>query len=149
MDRLAARLPLKSPHARRMARFGAVGVFNTITDAGVYAGLVTLGVSPLFANAVGFLCANIQSYIVNAHVTFRSADGRARLSPAGYAKFAFGHSLSLVLSSIVIFLAAGSLGPYLAKGLAIVCNFLVNYWVSVRFVFAETAERSRESPDAS
>ncbi|GAB4521585.1 MAG: GtrA family protein [Amphiplicatus sp.] len=149
MDKPAARPLLKTPHARRMARFGAVGVFNTITDAGVYAGLVALGASPLLANAAGFLCANVQSYIVNAHVTFRGADGRARLSPGGYAKFALGHSLSLVLSSVIIFLTSGSLGPYLAKGLAIACNFLINYWVSARFVFAETAERSRETTDAS
>ncbi|MBB5517224.1 GtrA family protein [Amphiplicatus metriothermophilus] len=148
MNRSAARSLFKTPHARRMARFGAVGVFNTVTDASVYAGLVALGAPPLLANAVGFLCANIQSYAVNAHVTFRGADGRVRLSPGGYAKFALGHSLSLVLSSVIIFLTAGSLGPYLAKGLAIACNFLVNYWVSARFVFADTAERSRKASDA-
>ena len=122
-------------HSGALARFGAVGVGNTITEFAVFGLLVHFGVAPLAANAAGFVCANIQSYIVNAHVTFRKDGAAAPLSWRSYRRFFLAHCLSLTISTAFIIVLGGRIGPYLAKAAAVVFGFAANYAMSAIFVF--------------
>ena len=118
-----------------MARFGGVGVVNTIVDFAVFVGLVTAGAAPIVANGAGFLVANAQSYLLNSKVTFRQQGRAARVSLGGYLRFVAAHALSLAISTAMIALLADRIGVLQTKVLATVVTFLWNYTISVLFVF--------------
>lgn len=122
-----------------MARFGAVGVGNVVTEFAVFGALLHFGVGPLAANLLGFLCANIQSYVVNAHVTFRKDGAAAPLTIFAYRRFFLAHCLSLAISSGFIIFFAEQFGPLLAKAAAVGFGFIANYSISARFVFRDRA----------
>ena len=128
-------------HSGAMMRFGAVGVGNLITEFTVFGLLMHFfGLTPVMANALGFLCANIQSYIVNAHVTFRKDGAPAQLTLKGYRRFFLAHCLSLGISTGFIIAFAGHIGPFLAKAAAVGFGFLANYTMSALFVFRRLAD---------
>jgi putative flippase GtrA len=124
-------------HSSAMARFGVVGVGNLVTEFAVFAALLHVGLPALAANACGFLGANSQSYVVNAHVTFRKDGAGAALSWSGYRRFFLAHCLSLAMSTAFILAFAGDVGPYAAKGAAVLFGFIANYAMSALFVFRE------------
>ncbi len=134
-------------HSGAIARFGAVGVANTITEFAVFGALLHLGAAALVANAAGFLCANIQSYIVNAHVTFREDGAPAKLSLPRYGRFFMAHCLSLAISTAFIILFAGHIGPFLAKLAAVGFGFFANYTMSALFVFRKPGAPRQEADD--
>lgn len=118
-----------------MARFGVVGIGNLITEFAVFNILMAAGIPMLGANALGFLCANIQSYIVNARVTFRHNGAAAALSLRNYGRFFLAHCLSLAISTGFIAAFADDIGPNLAKLAAVGFGFVANYSMSALFVF--------------
>ena len=122
-------------HSGALARFGLVGVGNLITEFAVFNLLMHSGLAMLAANAMGFLCANIQSYIVNAHVTFRENGASAPRTMRGYTRFFFAHCLSLAISTAFIAAFADGIGPNLAKLAAVGFGFIANYSMSALFVF--------------
>ena len=122
-------------HSGAMMRFGFVGVGNLLTEFIVFNALMHSGIALLAANAAGFLCANIQSYFVNAHVTFREDGAAAVLSFERYLRFLFAHSLSLAISTAFIALFADAIGPNPAKLAAVGFGFIANYLMSALFVF--------------
>lgn len=122
-------------HSGAMARFGLVGVGNLITEFAVFNILMHAGLAILLANAVGFLCANIQSYFVNAHVTFRENGAAAALSGRSYFRFFLAHCLSLAISTAFIAAFGDAIGPNLAKLAAVGFGFVANYSMSALFVF--------------
>lgn len=128
-------------HSGALARFGAVGVGNLITEFAVFGALIHAGTEPLAANAAGFLCANAQSYVVNAHVTFRTNGAPAKLTPAGYGRFFLAHCLSLAISTSFIIAFADTVGPFIAKAAAVGFGFIANYSMSALFVFKERTGR--------
>ncbi|MEQ8936266.1 MAG: GtrA family protein [Amphiplicatus sp.] len=122
-------------HGGRMALFGGVGLFNTLTDFLVFAALVAGGFAPALANVAAFFVANAQSYAVNARVTFREQGAPAPLSFGGYARFAAAHLISLAVSTAIVLVLAEKLGPYAAKGVALIVTFAWNYAMTALFVF--------------
>lgn len=126
-------------HLTGIARFGAVGIANTATDFAVFFALAAIGTPALLANAAGFLVANLQSFVVNAHVTFRENGAPARLSVGRYVRFAAAHGLSLVVSTVLILLLADAIGPVRAKLSAVAVSLVANYFFSSKFVFRPAA----------
>ncbi len=133
-------------HSGAMARFGVVGVGNTLTEFLIFGALLHFGVSAIGANAIGFLCANIQSYVVNAHVTFRKDGAAALMSIRGYGRFFLAHCLSLAISTLFIILFADDVGPFLAKVAAAGFGFLANYSMSALFVFRKKNDEAGAGP---
>jgi putative flippase GtrA len=123
-------------HGARFALFSGVGVFNTVTDFAVFTALTAVDLVPLAANAVGFLAANGQSYLINARLTFRENGEAARMSPSGFLKFAGAHVLSLLLSSVSILLLSELMGAFAAKAAAAFVSVLWNYATSALIAFA-------------
>ncbi|MEZ5915487.1 MAG: GtrA family protein [Parvularculaceae bacterium] len=122
-------------HYGAIMRFGVVGVGNVLTEFLVFNILMKAGFTLLAANAAGFLCANIQSYLVNAHVTFREDGAPAALSCKRYLRFFLAHSLSLAISTAFIAAFADAIGPNPAKLAAVGFGFIANYSMSALFVF--------------
>ncbi|MDZ7626816.1 MAG: GtrA family protein [Parvularculaceae bacterium] len=122
-------------HAGGLARFGAVGVFNVATEFTVFGLLIAAGLVPVAANAIGFLCANAQSYIVNARFTFRVNGAPSPLSLSTYGRFLAAHCAALVVSTTFLVLLGPAIGLFQAKAAAVLVSFLLNYAMSARFVF--------------
>lgn len=135
-------------HSGAMARFGLVGVGNLVTEFAVFNLLMHSGLAMLAANALGFLCANMQSYIVNAHVTFRENGESAPRTMRGYTRFFFAHCLSLAISTGFIAAFADEIGPNLAKLAAVGFGFIANYSMSALFVFGTRASDKSGSESA-
>ncbi|MEK7266484.1 MAG: GtrA family protein [Pseudomonadota bacterium] len=122
-------------HSGAMLRFGLVGIGNLVTEFAVFNILMQAGIAILAANAAGFLCANIQSYFINAQVTFRENGAPARRSIRNYGRFFLAHCLSLAISTAFIAAFADNIGPNLAKLSAVGFGFVANYSMSALFVF--------------
>lgn len=128
-------------HSDRMARFGAVGVGNVTTEFLVFGALLHAGIVPVAANALSFLCANVQSYVVNAHVTFRKDGARGPMSFTSYGRFFLAHCLSLAISTSFIVFLGPHIGLFVAKAAAIGIGFAANYTMSSLFVFQHTTKK--------
>lgn len=131
---------------RRMLRFGGVGLVNTVADFAVFWALTALGAAPVAANGAGFVASNLQSYLLNSRITFR-VDGRAAaISLIGYGKFLLAHTMSLVVSTLLIVALAERIGALPAKGAAIGVAFLWNYATSAAIVFARRGAATEGRP---
>ncbi len=130
-------------HGGRMALFAGVGVANTVLDFAVFGALLAAGAPPLAANVGGFLCANLQSYLLNGRITFRRGGKAAPTSIAGYGKFAASHLASLGISSAFIAFLSGPLGAFGAKAASALFTFLCNYASSAFLVFAPRKKARR------
>lgn len=126
-------------HGPRILRFGGVGIANTVTDFALFWVLIVGGLAPVLANVAAFFIANLQSYFVNARVTFRVGGRPAAVSAAGYLKFMTAHLMSLAVSTAMVAMLAGRIGPLPAKAAAIGFTFAWNYATTAAFVFARRA----------
>ncbi len=64
---------------RQLARFGIVGVANTLISLAVYAVLLRIATPYLLAAAVAFAAGAVNGYVLNRRWTFGAVDsGRAR-----------------------------------------------------------------------
>lgn len=126
-------------HGGQLVRFGSVGILCAITDFSLFAALIALGAPPIPANIGSFMVANVEGYILNGALTFRT-DESVPLAPKGYAKYFGAYAASLVLSTVIVGVLAGRIGPLYAKALATGVAAIWNYALSALVVF-KTAPR--------
>lgn len=115
-----------------------VGVLNTATDLLVFAlcfGVV--GAPLLISNVVGVGTAVLVSFFANRSWTFAAAhdaklDGRRQ-----FVRHAALAVFTLLVSSLVIHLAASVMPAYAAKLCASICTVALGYTISRRWVFAK------------
>jgi putative flippase GtrA len=121
--------------ARRVARFGLVGVLNTGLDFTVFALLFYgLGWPLLAANSLAYLAGLANSYLLNSRWTFGDRPGRR--SPARPLLYAGLNCVGLLLGNFTVWSLAVALPAWLAKLGATGVTFAWNYWSSDRLVFA-------------
>ncbi len=119
----------------RMARFGAVGVVNTLVDVGFFTLLVHgagWGVVPanILSYGAGILC----SFVLNSRWTFAEA-GRGPGAARRFLRFLGSSLFALGLSTLVVVALARVMDPLLAKGVSVLIGFLVNYALARSYVF--------------
>ncbi len=69
-----------SPILVQAARFGLVGVANTLIGGGIILALTWWGINPFLANVCGYVVGTLFSFAVNSRWTFASPDaGGAKL----------------------------------------------------------------------
>ena len=129
-------------HRRRMLRFGGAGLLSGLTDFVVFGVAISEGVPVAAANVLAFQIANIQSYFLNARLTFTSGGVGAPLSWRGYGKFLFAHVFSLAFSTAIVAGLAPVIGPWPAKIIAVAAAAMWNYSASAYFVFRENKTRT-------
>jgi len=101
------------------------------------------------ANMTSWLVAVSGSYVLNSWITFAAESGR-RLHWRGYAVFVVSGIAGLVANTATLLIAAQVvlLPVWLAKGLAVLASFVVNFTLSHFVVFRVRSEPERDGGDA-
>ena len=119
-------------HGLQVSRYALVGIGNTVTDFGVFALLFyAVHVLPLWANAIAFLVAVSQSYLLNSFWTFKVR----KVTWRRYFSFVAISLGGLGISTLSIFFLGGFVSPLIAKLLAAIAVLVWGYGLSRVFVF--------------
>jgi putative flippase GtrA len=142
---------LKS-HYKSFSKFAVVGVLNTVIDFTVFAVLLYgFGVFFVFAHILGFLTANINSFVLNSIWTFKGLRREIWWRQAGI--FFIISLCGLGLSTLTLYLVVGGFAAFFpglwlphvwGKMFASGVSMLWNYSGSWLFVF----QPSTESPSS-
>ena len=118
---------------KEFIRFGLVGVINTAVDFAVFVLLYRLAdFDPLLANALAFLVAVTNSYLMNHHWTFQTGED---VSFSAYIRFVVLNAGGLVIGTLTIVLLEGTMPLEFAKIIAAFLTLIWNYTSSKLFVF--------------
>lgn len=123
-----------SANARQPLRFLRVGVVNTLIGLSIiYAGMALLGLSNEMANAIGYSCALIVSFILNKKWTF---EHYGHLLASG---LRFGVVIAVAYCANLVTLTGLIEGPgfnaYLAQAVSIIPYTLISYLGCKYFAF--------------
>ncbi len=144
--------------ALKAMSFALVGLINTAIDATIFFLLLAYVTPSLtIANVTAWFIANVGSYIMNAFTTFAAETG-GRLNFRHYAGFVGSGLVAVTASTITVELAAkflpvlapklGEIGlgtvtaaVVIAKAIAILVSFAVNFSITHFVVFRAKSER--------
>jgi putative flippase GtrA len=119
----------------KLARFGAVGVLNTIIDYAVFVFCFqVMELEPLVANTVAFLIAVNFGYVMNKTWTFRD-ESRGRIAVTRGILFLASYAIGFVAGSAVLWLASSYVDPRIAKIASIGASLVINFILSKTVVF--------------
>ena len=120
--------------------FGLIGMVNAAIDASVFfLALAWLTRSLVAANVAAWVVAVSCSYVMNSRITFAAESGR-RLRLADYLRFVASGVVGVIANTAVLLLAAQSAPVWMAKALAILASFVVNFTLSHFVVFRAKGE---------
>ncbi len=160
-----ARRPVRRPLSLKATAFALIGLLNTAVDYGVFlaaraaymhlpAALTTFGavadlcrcgtsdtVLLVAANVTSWLVAVSGSYVLNAAITFAAESGR-KLRLRAYLAFVVAGIAGLIANTATLVAAAQllALPVWLAKALAVLASFVVNFALSHFVVFRVRGE---------
>jgi putative flippase GtrA len=121
--------------ALKAASFALVGVVNTAIDAAIFfTALGFLTSSLVVANVLAWLVAVSGSYVMNSFITFGPESGR-RLRLRDYARFLGSGIAAVTASTTTVVVAANFMPIWLAKAIAIVVSFAINFSINHFYVF--------------
>lgn len=119
----------------KAASFAAIGVVNTMIDAGLFfLALRYLTSSLVLANVLAWALAVSCSYVMNSFITFAAESGR-ELRLRDYARFVASGVAGLTANTLTLLLVATYAPVWVAKLAAIGAGFLVNFTLSHFVVF--------------
>ena len=115
--------------------FGIVGVANTFVDLGVFLlGYGVFGLPLIPANVLSWLVAVSGSYVMNSYITF-SVESGGKLRWRDYGAFVASGVAGAVANTAALLLASYFFEIVIAKFIAILASFLVNFSLSHLVVF--------------
>jgi putative flippase GtrA len=117
--------------------FALVGVANTTVDVAAFWILAALlGMPALLANVISFSLGALNSFVLNALVTFRHRTTQRRYSSQRLFAFTVVTLVCLGLSTLVLALALPFLPSLAAKLVSVVatlvCGYALNSWLVFR-----------------
>jgi len=117
--------------------YALVGIVNTAIDYGVFLGAHTvLGLPLIAANTLSWIVAVSVSYMLNSTITFAHESGRKLRLSAYFTFFASGIAGWLTNTAALVVAVEHLLLPvWLAKLLAVMASFIVNFSLSHLIVF--------------
>ncbi|MGV6874018.1 GtrA family protein [Pseudochelatococcus sp. B33] len=119
----------------RFLRFCLVGGVATLIHSVVFFAVIAAGGSQVAGNALGYAVASIWSYYINCLWTFRGA-----LSWAGFVRFQFANSISLIWGVTAALIGQGlGFPPWGTLALTIVVGPILNYIGHSRLTFRKSA----------
>jgi putative flippase GtrA len=118
----------------RIAKFGIVGVANTLIDVGIYAVLSgALGVHPIVANTMSYSTGMCSSFFLNRGWTFRDRD--ASRTGRQFIYFFATNVFTLLVCNTVMAAALHVAPEALVKLMVVLLSFPLNYAMTAAFVF--------------
>lgn len=114
---------------RQLARYGTVGVSNTLLSAGVYALLVGAGMSAVEAASLAFAVGALNGFLWNRRWTFASS---ARASLALYLVV---QGAGLAATDLLVWLLARDAGRLAAYAVAVVLVTTATFAANRRWTF--------------
>jgi len=138
LDRLVHRL-VAAWHARaitlKAASFAVVGVVNTLVDYGVFLLAYYVIKLPLIpANVLAWAVAVTGSYVMNSFITFAAESGR-QLRWRAYGAFVASGIAGVIANTATLVVASWWLPVPVAKVIAILASFVINFSLSHFVVF--------------
>lgn len=134
---------------KRIAKFGLVGVLNTLIDIGLFWLLFSVfGVPYLMANVLSYGAGMLNSFVMNKLWTF-SERRKHGLIRRQLPIFVAVNLVSLALSSLILWALAPSIGVMPAKLAGTLASFVTNFWASQRFVYRAAPAASPPPPTRS
>jgi putative flippase GtrA len=131
----------------RFLKFGLVGVSNTVIDFLILNFLILIGLNAYFSNAIAFLFAVTNSYLLNRAWTFK--DRRSNKAWQQYTKFFIASAAGLAINLIATYFLLDFLDTHqitnrfiqanASKLIAIAVIIFWNYGMSRFFVFKDIA----------
>ena len=124
--------------------FAVVGLINTFIDAAIFFLLLAYATPSLvIANVTAWFIANLGSYVMNSFTTF-SAETGGKLNLRHYAGFVGSGIVAVTASTIAVVIAARFVGlpVWVAKAIAILVSFAVNFSITHFVVFRTKGERA-------
>jgi putative flippase GtrA len=129
--------------------FGAIGVLNTLLDFSVFwTAYNYLGIPLVGANVLAWLVAVSASYVMNSFITFARESGK-ELRWRDYATFVAAGVPGVIANTTALTVATWFLPVFVAKLIAIVVSFLVNFSLSHFVVFRPRRAVVEEPPPRS
>lgn len=117
-----------------LLRFGVVGVVNTIVDFAIFITLVRyFEWNLLLANAVSYIIAVSNSYVLNLIWTFRKSEG-AKFGAHSYMLFVVVNTVGFLIGSLVIWQLQDIVIPEFAKLMSIAITLIWNFFATKHFV---------------
>src|SRR5499427_13136 len=115
--------------------FALVGLVNTLVDYGVFlAGYYLIGLPLIPANVLAWLVAVTGSYVMNSYVTFAAESGR-QLRWRAYGAFVASGIAGVIANTATLVVASWWLPVPVAKVIAILASFVINFSLSHFVVF--------------
>lgn len=114
---------------QQIARYGTVGVSNTLISAAAYAALVVAGVAAVAAAAIAFALGAVNGFAWNRRWTFASAQ-RASL-----ARYVLVQGAGLAATSLIVRALDVPVGRFGAYAVAAVAVTLSTYTANRRWTF--------------
>ncbi|NMM51898.1 GtrA family protein [Paenibacillus aquistagni] len=129
---------------RSFVTFGLVGVVNTGVDFAVFTLLAWCQLPWLLAQAAAYSCGVLNSFFMNRKWTFKQQEGPLL---KGLARFVILNAITLVVTSIVIWLLHHHLGAAIlwSKGAATLIGVVLNFVGSRLWVFKPAAASAESS----
>jgi putative flippase GtrA len=127
--------PRKGAVSRKAVSFSLIGVVNTLADFAVFSiawGL--LGLSPLLANLLAWFIAASGSYLMNCLITFAAESG-GKIGLRTYLGFLASGVAALMAGTAVLLIAARLAPVLVAKLVAVVASFVLNFSLSHFLIF--------------
>lgn len=133
-DRIAAAWGERAVGMKAVS-FAVVGVLNTIVDASVFfLALRFVTASLVAANVMGWLVGVSCSYMLNSYFTFARESGQ-KFRWRDYGTFVASGIAGVVANTAMLVFAAQYAPVWVAKALAILVSFVVNFSLSHFVVF--------------
>jgi putative flippase GtrA len=115
--------------------FAMVGVVNTLVDLGVFLlAYGEFGVPLIPANLMSWLVAVTGSYVMNSFITF-SVESGGKLRWRDYGTFVASGVAGVIANTTALFVASYFFEIVIAKFIAILASFVVNFLLSHLVVF--------------
>ena len=121
-------------HVKEFVRFALIGGVNTVIHAViVIMGVEALKLHPTLANTIAFFCANIASFFMNAHITFKVSPSLAR-----YTRFLVASLATLILTITLSTLCEWMKWHYLiGLGLIILTGPILTFVLQKKWTFSK------------